>query len=108
MPGEPATTATADCHLWALRGRGASERATSASSITHTRARLTSRPMSATSTRPASNNPSPWTRPVLRAAKVTVRSARRGSPSASPLSPSTPDGMSTASTGTPGGTDGAR
>ncbi len=64
--------------------------------------------MSATETRPASSTPSPWRRPGLRAAKVTVRSARSGEPDASPVSPSTPDGMSTASTGVPAGNVGAR
>ena len=35
MPAEPATTATADCHLWASRGRRGSSRSTSSSSTTH-------------------------------------------------------------------------
>ncbi len=64
--------------------------------------------MSTTDTRPARAAPSPWTRPGLRATKVTVRVAARGEPEACPVSPSTPEGMSTASTGVPATVTGAR
>ena len=108
IPGEPATISTAELHLWSFRRRAGSNSATSASSISWSSAWPTGRPMSATETRPASSTPSPWSRPGLRAAKVTVRSAGSGVPAASPVSPSTPDGMSTASTGVPAAKDGAR
>ncbi len=64
--------------------------------------------MSATETVPASCAPSPWSSPGFRATKVTVRTAADGDPDASPVSPATPEGMSTASTGVPAGTGGNR
>ena len=64
-------------------------------------------PMSATSTVPLSRGPSSWSSPGFNAAKVTVRSARTASPGASPLSASTPEGMSMASTPAPAGAAGA-
>ena len=76
--------------------------------MTDTWASPVGRPMSATETRPARDAPSPWSRPGLRATKVTVRVAAQGVPDARPVSPSTPDGMSTASTGVPGTSAGAR
>ena len=54
--------------------------------------------MSATSTVPLCAGPSPWSSPGLSAANVTVRSARTASPGASPVSASTPEGMSMART----------
>ena len=63
--------------------------------------------MSATSTVPLSLAPSACNRPGFSAAKVTVRSARTASPGAPPVSASTPEGMSIASTAAPGGTAGA-
>ena len=109
IPGEPATTATADCHLWRVaRPRRAARRPTS---LVLDQPAIgprdpTSRPMSATSTGPARSGPSPSSSPGLSAAKVTVASARRARRPASPVSPSTPDGMSTASTGAPPGSGG--
>ncbi len=64
-------------------------------------------PMSATSTEPLHAAPRPCSSPGFSAAKVTVRSARTASPGAAPLSASTPEGMSMASTGAPAGTSGA-
>ena len=63
------------------------------------RPRLTSRPMSTTSISPASSRPAPSSKPGFNAANVTVRSAASTRVRASPVSPSTPLGMSTASTG---------
>ena len=54
--------------------------------------------MSATSTLPLHTAPAPCSSPGFSAANVTVRSARTAAPGASPLSASTPDGMSMAST----------
>ncbi len=107
IPGEPATTPTAADHLcdWAARAGRSAER--SSSSTRPTVGSRTPTPMSSTRTSPASTAPSPWTRPRLRAAKVAVRVAGRGRPPARPVSPSTPEGMSTASTGVPGATCGA-
>ena len=59
--------------------------------------------MSATSTSPLHTAPSPWSRPGFKAANVTVWSARTASPGASPVSASTPEGMSMARTGAPAG-----
>ena len=64
--------------------------------------------MSATDTWPANLAPAPWSSPGLRATKVTVRVAALGLPDASPVSPFTPEGMSTASTGVPAATAGDR
>src|SRR5829696_5416188 len=58
-------------------------------------------PMSATTISPASARPGSNTRPGLRAANVTVRVARTTGPHTVPVRPSTPDGMSTASTSPP-------
>ncbi len=103
MPGEPATTHTAACHLWVSAGRAGHQSATSWSSTRWARVALTSRPMSATSRSPVRVAPDPNRRPGLRAAKVTVRSAEPTPGPAWPVRPSTPLGMSTASTGVPGG-----
>jgi hypothetical protein len=103
MPGEPAATMRAARHLWASGARGGTHAATSAASTTLTRAPDTSRPMSATVTSPANARPGWNSSPGLSAANVTVRVARTGRPAAWPVSPSTPLGMSTASTGAPAG-----
>ena len=98
MAGEPPTTRTAVCHLWARRGR-AGRVSTSSSPTNHIDARSAagpSRPMPTTSTSPARSGPSPTRRPGLYAAKVTVASAVMHDPS--PVSPDSPEGMSTAST----------
>ena len=58
-------------------------------------------PMSATSTSPAYSLPGWKTMPSLRAAMVTVIVARMAGPSTRPVSPLTPEGMSTATTGRP-------
>ncbi len=64
-------------------------------------------PMSATCTRPLRAGPSPWSRPGLSAAKVTVASARTARADAAPESASVPDGRSTANTVAPAGGRGA-
>lgn len=102
MPSEPATSRTADRHLWASTGRAGSQDRTAASSTTWAVADDTSRPMSATRTSPASEAPSASNSPGFQAANVTVTSATRGWPAATPVSPSTPEGMSTARTGVAG------
>ena len=59
-------------------------------------------PMSTTRTRPACERPGSNTSPGLRAAKVTVLDRRcTAVPCTAPVRPSTPDGMSTATTGPP-------
>src|SRR5215204_2919200 len=52
-------------------------------------------PMSTTRTPPAWARPGSNNNPGFRAAKHTVSSARTAAPRASPVSPSTPDGIST-------------
>ncbi len=106
IPREPAATTTAARHLWASAWRGGTHAATSARSTTPARARDTSRPMSASTTSPASARPGWNTSPGLSAANVTVRTASTAPPGAAPVSPSTPLGMSTASTGAPAGSGG--
>ena len=104
MPADPATTmAVPTLRLWASSGRRPRTRATSASSGTP----ITSgncgvgMPMSTTTTSPACSLPGWKTMPSLRAAMVTVVVARMAGPSTLPVSPSTPEGMSTATTGRP-------
>ena len=107
MPGEPATTATAVAHLCVSRARRGTQGGHVG--VLHqgdAPVPSTGTPMSATTTSPASRRPSPWSRPGFSAAKVTVRSAAIGCPEAAPVSPSTPEGMSTASTSAPAGTAG--
>ncbi len=106
MPAEPAATPTACVHLFPPRSRGGTS-ATSASSTRSACGVGKPMPMSATSTTPLSRAPSACSRPGLRAANVTVRSARTASPGASPVSASTPEGMSMASVAAPAGTRGA-
>ena len=72
MPADPATTHTADFHLCVSGGRSGSQAATSAASTRWMRAPETSRPMSATVTRPARCLPGERRRPGLSAANVTV------------------------------------
>src|SRR5262249_54614907 len=55
-------------------------------------------PMSTRSTSPARPAPSPTSRPGFRQPKVTVTSASTASPGTAPVSASTPDGRSTATT----------
>ncbi len=57
------------------------------------------KPMSTTRTVPARSAPGSSITPTLAAPNVTVRSAQTASPSTAPVAPSTPDGMSTATTG---------
>ena len=63
--------------------------------------------MSTTETVPARSAPSPSSSPGFSAAKVTVAFACTAPGPHEPLSASTPDGMSTASTGTAAGAMGA-
>ena len=73
MPGEPAPTPTAWTHLFPSRDRRGRSAAMSASSMTMAGGGVGNpMPMSATSTRPQSVAPPPWSRPGLYAAKVTV------------------------------------
>src|SRR5215208_3984009 len=58
-----------------------------------------SSPMSATTTSPERKRPGPTTRPTLSPCIVMVTSATTASPGTSPVEASTPDGMSTATTG---------
>ena len=58
-----------------------------------------SRPMSATTTRPAWNLPGATTSPTLTPWNVTVTSASTAAPATSPVEPSTPEGTSTETTG---------
>ncbi len=58
-----------------------------------------SRPMSATTTRPAWKRPGATTSPTFGAWNVTVTSASTATPAISPVEASTPDGTSTATTG---------
>ena len=71
----------------------------SSASTTYARADATSSPMSATMTSPACSGPSPNSSPGLSAAKVTVTWARTAPSHATPVTPSTPEGMSAARTG---------
>ena len=87
MPADPATSHTDVCHLWPLAGRAGSQARRSPASTRWADAPLTSRPMSATATSPASAGPSPSRRPGLSAANVTVAVAASGRPLASPVSP---------------------
>jgi hypothetical protein len=57
--------------------------------------------MSATTISPAWKRPGATTSPTLRPWKVTVTAARTASPAISPVEASTPDGMSTETTGAP-------
>ena len=110
MPGEPATTstppATCGCDAGAV-GSQRRRRPPRRGGRGRTTCRARCRPPRRR--RPASG-PSPSSRPGLSAANVTVRVGRAAAcPRASPVSPSTPDGMSTASTGGAGvGQAGAR
>ena len=101
IPADPAITSTLADHLWAVVGRGGSHPATSAASTRPALAVPTSRPMSATTTVPARERPGSSTSPGFSAAKVTVRTAGSARPRSSPVVPSMPLGMSTASTGPP-------
>ena len=58
-------------------------------------------PMSHTSTSPAASDPGGQTRPLLAAWKVTVTSAATAPAAMLPVAASTPEGTSTATTGTP-------
>ena len=98
IPGEPPITQHAARHLWVSTGRAGIEASRSSGVTTAMVDRETSRPMSATVTRPVSHRPGDSTRPGFSAAKVRVSSADHGDPSSSPVRPCTPDGMSTAST----------
>ena len=99
IPGDPATTQQALCHLWASVGRLGNRTAISVSSSRWAAAPDMSKPKSTTSTRPANSGPPPNNKPGLIAAKVTVRLAASGRPITSPVRPSRPEGRSTASTG---------
>ena len=83
----------------ALTGRRGIHPASSACSTRWVAAPETARPMSTSSTDPASSRPGGKRSPGLRAANVTVRSAVSTWPAAAPVRPSTPLGMSTARTG---------
>jgi hypothetical protein len=99
----PITTTTPASRLCVSGGRAGSMAATSSPSVSHTSARRRSagNPMSTTSTRPAFSAPGRSTIPSLAAPKVTVTSALTATPSTAPVSPFTPEGISTATTGPP-------
>ena len=105
MPAEPATISRCPFRfLWALRGFGGSARRASAGSISA--ARPSGRnsggmPMSAASISPHTSSPSPRRSPVFSSWNVTVMSARTQGERAAPLSPFSPEGMSTATTAAP-------
>lgn len=107
MPAEPATSARAERHLLVSAGRGASQSAMSRSSTSHSFPAGTGIPICASSTSPASSRPAPMSRPGFKAAIVTVVVARTEPSLAMPVSQSSPDGMSMATTGVPAGTSGA-
>ena len=101
IPGEPATTQTAAFHLWRV-ARPRREPPGDVGRLDQvgagpTRCRGRCRPP-----RPRLRaGPSARSSPGLSAAKVTVRRAAGARPPTSPVRPSTPEGMSTASTGVP-------
>ena len=64
-----------------------------------------SRPMSATATSPAWKRPGATASPTFGPCIVTVTSARTAAPATSPVDAFTPEGMSTATTGTPAAVD---
>ena len=106
MPGEPAATPTAVVHLLTWRGRAG----TSGDIGVLDQQRLRGGegdPDVGHLDGAAAHGAAPCSSPGLSAAKVTVRSACTAAPGASPLSASTPEGMSMASTPAPGGTAGA-
>src|SRR5215211_6975877 len=99
MPRAPPTTRT-DPAVYLLspsRLRGTRSRSSAPTSACVV-ARCSS-PMSATTTSPERKRPGPTTRPTLSPCIVTVTSATTASPGTSPVEASTPDGMSTATTG---------
>ena len=98
---EPATTPrTPREYLWERRpGRGSKRGSPSASKRRRAGSgRAASMPIGITWTRPAKSAPGSASSPALAAPKVTVRSARRTGLWASPVSASTPLGMSQATT----------
>ena len=78
MPGDPATTSAAACHLWVAPAPAGS--ASTSASITSAQASRssspTARPMSATVVSPHAAGPSPNSRPGLSPANVIVRRGR--------------------------------
>ena len=99
MPIEPPTTSTPADHLCALIPRLGNAR--SAMSRACRCVTPVGMPMSTTVTRPARDRPGSKHKPGFNAAKQIVSSARTASPRTSPVVPSTPDGMSTASVRAP-------
>ena len=97
------TTRTPEARLCVSGSRDGSQAATSEGSVSHARARTRSsgKPMSTTRTMPACSAPGIRTAPSFTAPNVTVSRARTASPSTTPVVPFTPEGMSTATIGTP-------
>ena len=103
MSLDPATTTTTpEARLCASSARRGITAATSAGSSRTTSSGVVSvaKPMSTTRTVPACSAPGNRTAPSLGAPNVTVTSAHTASPSTVPVAPSTPEGISTATTGT--------
>ena len=98
---DPATTARTPaarlCESGARDGNAA--RRPRAPSATRAHRRVRGKPTSATRTSPASSAPGSSTTPTFGAPNVTVSSATDRGPEHGPGPPSTPDGMSTATTG---------
>ena len=86
-----------------MSGSRAGSIAATSSASTSTRSlriRSVGNPIRSTSTTPACVAPGSRTSPGFGAPNVTVRSARTAGPSTAPVSPLTPEGMSTATSGT--------
>ena len=99
---DPATTtSTPDARLCESASRTGSHARTSDGSVTKTFVctRASGNPMSTTRSAPARSAPGMSTAPTFAAPNVTVRSLLTASPSTAPVLPSTPEGMSTATTG---------
>ena len=98
IPGDPAMRRTAFVHLWSVAVRWERGANRSWSVIRLDRDRVIPRPRSAISIFPARLAPGSRRSPGFRAPKVMVCWAC-SDPRSSPVSPSTPEGISTANTG---------
>jgi hypothetical protein len=98
----PTTTANPAARLCVSGARCGSIAATSPASTSSRSPRIRSggNPIGSTSITPADVAPGSNTSPGLGAPNVTVRSACAAAPATAPVAPSTPEGMSTATTGT--------
>ena len=101
VPGAPPTTSTAPAVNFESRAARRGTCCSSAGVARRTTVSTGVRPMSATTTSPAWNRPGATWRPTLLAWKVIVSVAFTATPATSPVEASTPDGRSTATTGSP-------